>query len=104
MSLPGIVVQGTLSADGTLQLDEKPNLPAGRVQVILQLLPDLPVGDPFWEMMKSIWAGQQQRGHVPRNVEEVQAELRESRQGWATRQEEIERLQDEAHRVREQQP
>lgn len=31
-----IVVQGTLNVDGTLQLDEKPNLPAGRVKVTVQ--------------------------------------------------------------------
>ncbi len=30
------VVRGTLKADGTIELDEKPNLPPGRVQVILR--------------------------------------------------------------------
>ncbi len=33
------VVQATLKPDGTLELDQKPNLPPGRVQVIVQPLP-----------------------------------------------------------------
>ena len=36
MSLNTIVVQGTLKPDGTLELDEKPSLAPGRVQVMLQ--------------------------------------------------------------------
>ena len=36
MSLNIIVVQGTLMPDGTLELDEKPSLAPGRVQVMLQ--------------------------------------------------------------------
>jgi hypothetical protein len=104
MSLGEVVVEGTLKSDGTLELDEKPNLAPGRVQVIVQPLPELPAGDPFWDMMKSIWADQKARGHVPRRVEEVEAERRETREGWARRQEALERLQDESRRFREQQP
>lgn len=104
MSPTESVVQGTLRADGTLHLDKKPTLPPGRVQVILQPLPDLPEGDPFWDMMQAIWAGQQARGHVPRSVEEVEAERRELREGWEKRQAAIERLQEESRRLREQQP
>ncbi len=104
MSITEAVIRGTLKPDGTLELDHKPNLPPGRVQVIVQALPDLPAGDPFWDMMKSIWAEQKARGHVSRSVEDVEAERRETREGWARRQEAIERLQDEARRLREQQP
>ncbi len=31
-----VIVDGTLKPDGTLELDEKPSLPAGRVKVVLQ--------------------------------------------------------------------
>jgi hypothetical protein len=31
-----VIVDGTLKPDGTLELDEKPALPAGRVKVVLQ--------------------------------------------------------------------
>jgi len=48
MSLSEVVVEGTLKPDGTLELDRKPNLPPGRVQVIVQAIPELPAGDPFW--------------------------------------------------------
>ena len=104
MSLNETVIEGTLKPDGTLELDEKPNLSPGRVQVIVQSLPELPEGDPFWDMMKSIWAGQKARGHVPRSVEEVEAERRETRDSWEERQQAIERLQEESRRLREQQP
>ena len=35
MSLIEAVVEGTLKPDGTLELDEKPKLPPGRVKVVL---------------------------------------------------------------------
>ena len=75
-----IVVQGTVRADGTLELDETLPLPAGRVQITVQPVVQPPPHDPFWEMMKRIWAGQRARGHVPRSVEEVQAERRALRE------------------------
>lgn len=36
MSLQEIVVAGTLKPDGTLELDRKPDLPPGRVTVVLR--------------------------------------------------------------------
>jgi hypothetical protein len=104
MSLSETVIEGTLQADGTLVLDEKPNLRPGRVQVIVQALPELPEGDPFLEMMKSIWAAQKARGHVARSVAEVEGERERNREAWAERQQEIERIQEESRRLREQQP
>ena len=104
MSLTETVIEGTIQPDGTLVLDEPTKLPAGRVQVIVQALPELPIGDPFWDMMKSIWAGQKARGHIPCSAEEVEAERRETRESWEERQQAIERLQEESRRFREQQP
>ena len=43
MSLNETVIEGTLKADGTLELDEKPNLSPGRVQVIVKPLVSPPV-------------------------------------------------------------
>ena len=71
-----VVVQGTLKADGSLELDEGLPLPAGRVQVIVQPLVQPPPDDPFWQMMQGIWAGQKARGHVARSAEEVEAARR----------------------------
>jgi hypothetical protein len=104
MSLTETVMEGTIQPDGTLVLDEPTRLPAGRVQVIVQALPELPQGDPFWDMMKSIWAGQKARGHIPRSAKEVEAERRETRESWEERQQAIERLQEESRRLRERQP
>ena len=58
MSLNTIVVEGTLKADGTLELDEKPNLPPGRVSVTVVPQPQNPpippadITDPeVWQLM-----------------------------------------------------
>lgn len=101
MRLTETVIEGTLQPDGTLVLDEKPDMPAGRVQVIVQSLPELPEGDPFWDMMKSIWAGQKSRGHVPRGFEEIEEDRRETKDAWEERQRAIERLQEESRRFQE---
>jgi len=98
------VTEGTIQSDGTLILDEPTKLKAGRVQVIVQAIPDMPADDPFWDMMKSIWAGQKARGHVPRSAEEVEAERWETREGWEERLQAIERLQEESRRLRGQKP
>ena len=98
------VIEGTIKPDGTLVLDEPANVRAGRVQVIVQALPDLPDGDPFWDMMKSIWAGQKARGHIARTADEVEAERLEAREGWEQRQQGLERLQEESRRLRGQAP
>jgi hypothetical protein len=42
MNVTETVVEGTIQPDGTLVLDEPTRLPAGRVQVIVQALPELP--------------------------------------------------------------
>src|SRR5215469_11545679 len=91
MSLPEIVVAGMLKPDGTLELDEKPNLPPGRVQVTMTPLPELPADDPFWQRMRAMWEGQKARGFVPRTAEEVEAERRQVREEWEERMRRIER-------------
>lgn len=104
MSPGAIVIEGTIQPDGTLVLDEPAKLPPGRVQVIVQPLPDLAPSDPFWDMMQSIWAGQRERGFVPRPDEQVEAERREAREHWEERLQAIWRLQEESRRLRELQP
>ena len=102
MSLEEAIVAGTLGPDGTLVLDEKPNLPPGRVTVVLrqeaEVVPQK--ADPFWQRMQAMWDAQKASGHVPRSVEEVEAQQRQMRDGWAERQEAIERLQEKARLAR----
>jgi hypothetical protein len=102
MAPPTIEVLGTLQPDGTLVLDEKPNLPAGRVRVVLQSQSS-PV-DRFWSVMNAIWEGQKARGHVPRSREEVDADLEAMRQEWEEHQQSLEQIQEESRKAREQPP
>jgi hypothetical protein len=75
MSLTETVIEGTLQPDGTLVLDKKPNLPAGRVQVVVQPLPkQVTSGRGLVEVMDEIRDSQRARGYQGRTVEEMQAE------------------------------
>jgi hypothetical protein len=86
-----IEVQGTLREDGTLVLDDKPNLPPGRVKVIVEPLPDLTQTD-VWQVLERFWAGQRGRGHVPRTREQIDAELEAARQEDEERMQALERI------------
>lgn len=104
MSPNDIVIEGTIQPDGTLVLDEPAKLPAGRVQIIVRPLPEPvppPPGDPFWDMMQSIWAGQKAREFTPRPAEQVEAERQETREDWEQRLQALQRLQEESRRLRE---
>jgi hypothetical protein len=103
MSANAIILQGVVKADGTLELAEKVPLPEGKVQVTLQPMPELPQDDPFWKRMQAIWDSQKARGHIPRTVEEVEAEQREIRDEWEAHQQSIERLQEEGRKARQSQ-
>jgi hypothetical protein len=93
MSATHVVVEGTIKPDGTLELDSKLELPPGRVQLIVQPLPELPKDDPFWQTMEGIWAAQKARGHVPRTKEQIDAEVRAMRDDAEAELQEVERLQ-----------
>jgi hypothetical protein len=97
-----VVVQGMLKSDGTLELDEKVLMPAGRVLVTVQPVVQPPPDDPFWQMLERIWAGQRARGHVPRSAEEVEAERRALRGEMEQEILEAIRLQEESRRLRRQ--
>jgi hypothetical protein len=102
MSANAVVIYGVVQADGSLQLEGKIPLPAGNVQITLQPMPELPSGDPFFDMLKGIWTARAQAGLTPRSVEEVEAQRRQLRD--ETEQEIVEagRLQEECRRLREQ--
>jgi hypothetical protein len=82
MSLPEIVVQGTLKADGTLELDERPNLAPGRVTVVLrpQVEPSPPQED-WWQHLQRIRAEREAAGYPFMNEEEVNAYMEWLREG-----------------------
>ena len=100
MDVMQIVVEGSLQPDGTLVLDEKPNLPPGRVRVTMQAVP--PPADPedgFMVRMEKIWAAQKARGHVPRTREEIDNSLRDDAE---EERQALERLHEKCVRAREQ--
>jgi hypothetical protein len=75
MSLTETVIEGTLKPDGTLELDQKPNLSPGRVQVIVQpLATPTPARRGLVEVMDDIRASQRARGYQGRTLESMQAE------------------------------
>ena len=64
MGLTQVEVQGTLQPDGTLVLDEKPNLPPGKVRVVLQSRAE--VGSPQESLLDFVQRVQREsvaRGH-----------------------------------------
>jgi hypothetical protein len=91
MTTNAIEIHGTLREDGTLLLDQKPNLPPGRVKVTVEPVSDLAQTD-VWQVLERIWAGQRVRGHVPRSREEIDAELEASRQEDEERMQALERI------------
>ena len=80
MSLQEVVVEGTLKPDGTLELDQKPNLSPGRVQVVLrQESEPTPPKEDWWQYLQRIRAEREAAGYPFMNEEEVTAYIEELR-------------------------
>jgi hypothetical protein len=74
MTTNAIEIQGTLREDGTLVLDEKPNLPPGRVRVTVQPILDYTQTD-IWKFFQRIDAERAALGIKPPSKEEIDAYL-----------------------------
>ena len=102
MQLSSIEIEGVVGDDGTLVIHEKLSLPPGPVRVTVQPRPEVnPAEQPrsemtpaeqFWAGMHAIWAGQAARGHVPREKEEIDAEIAAFRDEMEEEMREIEEL------------
>jgi hypothetical protein len=101
MNATHVVVEGTVKPDGSLELDSKLELPPGRVQLIVQPLPELPKDDPFWQMMERIWADRKAAELISRSTEEVEAQRRALREEMEAEIENAMRLQAESQRLRQ---
>lgn len=73
MSNNAIEIQGTLREDGTLVLDEKPNVRPGRVKVIVQPVLDY-TQTSSWQFFQQIRAEREALGIAP-NDEAIDAYL-----------------------------
>lgn len=101
MSTNAVVIQGRVKPDGTLELEGKVPLPAGRVSVTLQPVPYSQETDPLFVMLREIRAARQQAGLMPRSREEVDADIQRIRDEAAEEVAEVGRLQEECRRLRE---
>jgi hypothetical protein len=99
MSEMQVVVDGTLQPDGTLKLDETPNLPPGPVRVTMQAVvaPARPRAG-LMERMAVVWADQKARGEVARSREEIDSELNAMRDEAEGEMQAFERLHEETTR------
>jgi hypothetical protein len=95
-------IYGTLKADGTLELDENPNLPPGRVQVILSAAPaEAGAKESVWTVLDKIWAERTALGIHGRTREEIDAGVKALRDEWEEHMLSLERIHDEGRRGRE---
>jgi hypothetical protein len=79
MNPTAVVVEGTVQPEGTLEVTQKVDLPAGPVHVTVQPVAEPVQPERFWEMMESIWAAQLASDRVRRTREEIDAEIDELR-------------------------
>jgi hypothetical protein len=77
MSLHEVVINGTLKPDGTLQLDQKPGLPPGRVTVVLRQQSEAspPPRENWWQFMQRTRRELQATGSHFMNEKEVTAHI-----------------------------
>jgi hypothetical protein len=100
--IPGsIEILGTLRTDGSLALDSKPDLPAGRVRVRIQGVNAPPTPAEALANLEAIWAERDQRKIAPRTAEEIDADLNALRDEWEDHQLALEKIQEDARRARE---
>jgi hypothetical protein len=99
-----VVLQGTLTADGTLQLDEKVSLPAGRVQVTVQPVGTKPrVGEGFLERMQAIQAARQAGMQTADAAQTTAAQRHAMREEMEQEIQEAMRLQEACRQARQPQ-
>jgi hypothetical protein len=100
MSLAEIVVQGTLKPDGTLELDQRPALPPGRVTVVLRQESAEPPKKSWWEFMQQARKQMEEAGCHFMDANELQAHIAWLREG--DRIDDLLREADEHHHKPEQ--
>jgi hypothetical protein len=99
MSLNEFVVQGTLRPDGTLELDQKPDLSPGRVTVVLRQQPQTspPKGD-WLQHLQGIRAEREAAGYPFMNEAQTNQHI-----AWLREDDRIDELLREADQERQPQ-
>ena len=91
-----VVVHGTLTPDGRLEIDQPVALPAGDVRVTIEALTPKPRRNPM-EVLEEIWAERKKLGMQGRSKEQIDADIDAMRNEWEDRQREL----DSARRAQE---
>jgi hypothetical protein len=82
MATDQVVLRGTLKPDGSLELDNPPDLPAGPVEVILRSLSSATQnGGDWWQYLQRARAELEAAGRPFRTMEDIEQERREFRSG-----------------------
>jgi hypothetical protein len=92
MQSSSVEIEGEVRVDGTLVVHDKVSLPPDPVRITVQPRTDRAPAEQFWAGMHAIWADQAARGHVPREKEEIDAEIDAFREEMEEEMEEYERL------------
>ena len=80
MATDQVVLRGTLKPDGSLELDNPPDLPAGPVEVILRSLSSATEnGGDWWQYLQRARAELEVAGGPFRTMEDIEHERREFR-------------------------
>ena len=94
MSTQPLVLHGQIRPDGTLQVEEKVNLPPGPVSVTVQAMTTA-ARKPTLQVLREIWAERDSRGVVGRSAEEIDAEIDAMRNEDEQRMEDIESIRQQ---------
>jgi hypothetical protein len=83
MSLTEITVRGTLNPDGTLELDQRPNLSPGRVTVVLRQESEAPLPplEDWFQFLQSARKKMEETGCHFLDEKEIQAHIDWLREG-----------------------
>ena len=102
MNVMRVVVEGTLKADGSLELLKTLELPPGPVRVTVEAIvePTSKAGD-IVETLRRIQSQQKARGFTGRPAEEIDADILALREEWEDRMSGIQQLQEDAQAASE---
>ncbi len=80
MNPDDVVLHGRLKSDGTPQLDSKPPLPEGPVEIVIRSVPEPRAGaENWWQYLQRARSELEAAGHRFRTREEIDAEMADGR-------------------------
>jgi hypothetical protein len=94
MSNQPLILHGQIRPDGTVQVEEKVNLPPGPVSVTVQAM-TAATRKPTLQVLEEIWANRTAQGLVGRSAEEIDADINAMRNEDEGRMQGIESIQQQ---------